>query len=71
MDIKDFFPSITRKMLIELFRNNSNIIQEKSLSLNDIEYILDVVLYNGEKLVIGSVASPVISNRIMYNFDKD
>lgn len=71
MDIKDFFPSITRKKLIELFRNNSNIIQEKSLSLNDIEYILDVVLYNGEKLVIGSVASPVISNRIMYNFDKD
>ena len=71
MDIEDFFPSINRKMLIKLFRNNSGVVNELKLSNSDIEYILDIVLYKGENLVIGSVSSPLISNLVMYDFDNE
>ena len=35
----------------------------------DIELILDICLYRGENLVVGSVASPQIANMLMYAFD--
>lgn len=68
-DIVHFFESITRDSLLSFFDRNRDIIRELQLSENDIEIILDLVLYNGLYLVVGSVASPIISNCIMYDFD--
>lgn len=68
-DITNFFPSITRSMFVEFFNKNSAIIQELELSEADINLILDICLYSGQYLVVGSVASPRIANIIMYDFD--
>lgn len=71
MDIEKFFPSIDRKMVLGLFNDNPNVVNNLKLSNSDIVYILDIVLYKGSNLVIGSVASPLISNLVMYNFDNE
>lgn len=68
-DISDFFPSISRKMLLYYFINNKQIVTELDLTREDIELILDICLYRGENLVVGSVASPRIANMVMYEFD--
>lgn len=70
-DIKNFFPSITRKMLTDYFAANQKIVNDLKLQKEDIDFILDICLYRGEYLVIGSVASPRISNMIMYKFDME
>lgn len=70
-DIVDFFPSINRDMLIEYFKNNWSIVNGLGLSWNDIGLILDICLYKGENLVVGGVASPHISNLVMYDFDME
>lgn len=68
-DIVHFFENINRASIIELFKENKKIINDIGLSSDDIKLILDLVLYKGEYLVVGSVASPMISNCVMYNFD--
>lgn len=68
-DISDFFPSITREMLKDYFMENRKIVNKLELSKEDIELILDICLYRGRYLVVGSVASPRIANMIMYGFD--
>ena len=35
----------------------------------DLDLIMDICLYRGKKLVVGSVASPTIANIVMYQFD--
>lgn len=69
-DITNFFPSITRKMLVDYFDKNRHIVNKLCISKEDIKLILDVCLYKGEYLVVGSVASPKIANMIMYEFDE-
>lgn len=66
LDIKDFFPSITRSIIKKLFEKQMN---NLSISKEDIEYILNIILYRGVELTIGSVSAPLIANRILYNFD--
>lgn len=68
-DIINFFPSISRNMLKLYFENNEKIVRKLGLTENDIELLLDICLYRGEFLVVGSVASPRISNMVMYEFD--
>lgn len=68
-DIINFFNNITREKISSLFSNNPDIVEKLDLSEQDIIDILNIVLYKGERLVIGSVASPLISNCIMYTFD--
>lgn len=68
-DIKDFFPSITRETLTDFFTNNRDIIYKLNLTDADLDFIKDICLYRGEKLVVGSVASPTIANIVMYQFD--
>lgn len=68
-DIKNFFPSIKRNHLEKLFKENKEICTDLNLSISDIEFICDVVLYSGKHLVVGSVSSPQISNNVMYSFD--
>ncbi|WP_373089605.1 reverse transcriptase domain-containing protein [Sneathiella sp.] len=62
MDIKDFFPSITEKRVIGLF---------KSFGFNDsVAYILSRLCIKGDCLAQGAPTSPTISNLIMRKFDK-
>lgn len=68
-DIKNFFPSITREMLLDFFKENDDITKELKLSKKDIDLILDICLYRGMNLTIGSVASPRIANIFMHDFD--
>ena len=68
-DIINFFPSITRRMLIYYFVKNINIVRKLELTKDDIRFVLDVCLYKGKYLVVGSVASPTIANMVMYEFD--
>lgn len=68
-DIVNFFPSITRKMMLDYFKNNKRIVDELGINDEDIKLILDICLYKGNYLVIGGVASPRIANMIMYDFD--
>lgn len=68
-DIKNFFPSIDRKMLEQFFKKNHEIVKSLNLSESDINLIFDIVLYRGRTLAIGSVSAPVIANMLMYDFD--
>lgn len=68
-DIKDFFPSITRETLTDFFASNRDTIYKLNLTDADLNLIKDICLYRGEKLVVGSVASPRIANIVMYQFD--
>ena len=68
-DIVHFFESITRKSMISFFERNKDIVNKLQLSSEEINLILNLVLYKGEYLVVGSVASPMISNCVMYEFD--
>lgn len=70
-DIANFFPAISRKMLLNYFNKNSKKVNYLQLSKEDINLIIDICLYKGDYLVVGSVASPIISNMIMYDFDME
>ena len=71
LDVENFFPSITRQSMINYFKSKTGekAIKELDLSVADIDFMLDVSLYSGRQLVIGSVSSPIISNIYMYDFD--
>lgn len=61
MDIKDFFPSITGKRVVGLY---------KSLGYNDpVSYILSQLSLRNNCLAQGAPTSPAISNLIMSKFD--
>lgn len=64
LDIKNFFESINCNHVDKLLNKINNIDED------DKELIKKIVLYKGEYLVVGSVASPIISNCVMYEFDK-
>lgn len=68
-DIVSFFESITRKSMMSFMQRNKDIVDNLQLSSEEIELILNLVLYKGQYLVVGSVASPMISNCVMYEFD--
>ena len=68
-DIVHFFESITRKSMMSFLQRNKDIVNNLQLSSEEIELILNLVLYKGQYLVVGSVASPMISNCVMYEFD--
>lgn len=68
-DIVHFFESITRETMNGFFERNKEIVNKLQLSAEEIKLIMDLVLYKGNNLVVGSVASPVISNCVMYEFD--
>ena len=68
-DISNFFPSITIKNLENILKNNKNVF--KNLDL-DVEQSIDEIrqiCFKNNRLCIGSVTAPIISNIIMYDFD--
>ena len=62
-DIKNFFESITAFHVDKLLNKISGIDDE------DKDLIKRIIFYKGEYLVIGSVASPIVSNCIMHDID--
>ena len=56
-------------MLKQYFQSNESLTRKLGMADEDIELILDICLYRGENLVVGSVASPQIANMLMYAFD--
>ncbi len=66
LDIKNFFPSITPKMLSALLNNGCI-----NMSEEDVQFILCAVLYRSIELTVGSVSAPILANRILYNFDQE
>lgn len=67
-DIVNFFPTIDRQMVLKVLNENAHCL---NLSNQDINLILDICLFKGRCLVVGSVASPRLANIVMYNFDNE
>lgn len=68
IDLKDFFPSITAKDVAHLIIENRGRLLP-SLTADDLRNICRIVCRNG-RLTIGAPSSPVISNAVLYAFDK-
>ena len=71
MDIHEFFPSITDTMMKQYLKNHEDIVDSIGLTGEDIQLLIELCFYRGKKLVIGSPASPTISNIIMFDFDNE
>lgn len=68
LDFKDFFPSFSEQA-ISRFISTQNATRKLGLSLADIEFVCAIATRHG-RLTVGSPSSPVITNVIMYDFDK-
>ncbi|MEM9625949.1 MAG: retron St85 family RNA-directed DNA polymerase [Pseudomonadota bacterium] len=68
IDFHNFFPSITSKDIRYVIRDNRYILP-KELSSDDINTICSIVCLNG-RLTIGAPSSPVLSNAVMFKFDR-
>ena len=68
IDFKDFFPSITIKDVGRLIIENRSRLSS-SLTTEDAKNICRIVCRHG-RLTIGAPSSPVISNAVLYSFDK-
>ncbi len=66
LDFKDFFPSI----IYDDFKHNLITSFGNLYSTDDLEIIRLVCFYKGDILPIGYPSSPIISNVVMYDFDK-
>ena len=67
-DICKFFPSITFEHLLPVLANNRKILEDLDIDFASINTIRDIC-FRDNKLCIGTVSSPIISNAIMYEFD--
>lgn len=67
VDLKDFFPSISRVDVTSLLRLHKTDFQIP-VSDEDISFVARVVC-KGNAITIGAPSSPVISNAVLYNFD--
>lgn len=65
LDITSFFESISHYHLDRLLKKIDGI------NTTDIDLIKKIVFYRGQYLVVGSVASPIISNCVMYDIDEE
>lgn len=66
MDIKDFFPSIDYKKMLNMLLKN-----DLDLSIDDLKTICHYSLYRNNNVVIGSICAPSIANAVMYEFDNE
>lgn len=68
IDFKDFFPSIHGENIREFLTDNKNLpfrISDKEITL------INLLICKGNSLTIGAPSSPIISNTILFEFDKD
>ncbi len=68
IDFKDFFPSIKGKDISFLINKNIDCFPYP-LSSDDI-HIIRLITCKDDSITIGAPSSPIISNSILYNFDK-
>ena len=68
-DICNFFPSIRSSMLNVILRDNKRLFDELELDLEDSLVDIRKVCFRKDRLCIGAVSSPAISNIVMYSFD--
>ncbi|MDR3217031.1 MAG: reverse transcriptase family protein [Clostridiaceae bacterium] len=61
LDIKDFFPSVSRRMFMETYK--------KVFAAADLDMVWNIISFN-DGLPIGSPASPFVANRVLYGLDK-
>lgn len=69
-DIKEFFPSITSKHLIETLKTNRQKIGSAGFWYDDLCDTISAICFRYDELCIGTVSSPAICNIIMYAFDE-
>ena len=72
VDFKDFFPSIKPNDFLQYVNSMDN----KILMGIDVEYAIQILFWrprfeNTLKLAIGAPSSPLLSNILMFNFDKE
>lgn len=69
-DIKSFFPSTKSSFLLEIIKRNKHTLINNNLFFDDIDFVIKNVCFRYDKLTIGTVSSPYISNIILYDFDE-
>jgi len=68
VDLKDFFPSITADDVARLLYQNRQKLPS-GITATDMKAICQIVCRNG-RLTIGAPSSPLISNAVLYEFDR-
>ncbi|MBO5746187.1 MAG: retron St85 family RNA-directed DNA polymerase [Clostridia bacterium] len=68
-DIKDFFESVDSSKLIKILEKNHSVFEDINLDYNSSIDDIRKICFRKNKLCIGSVSSPIISNIVMYDFD--
>lgn len=69
-DIKDFFTNIHAEQLTNVLKHHNIALEKAGLWYEDICDVLSKICFRLDKLCIGTVSSPSISNIIMYDFDE-
>ena len=69
LDIKNFFPSISSELLYNILIEHKEIIENMNIYFSDAFDNIKKICFRYDKLCIGTVSSPIISNIIMYEFD--
>lgn len=69
-DIKDFFPSVQSKQLIDILKRHREVLEGVGIWYEDICEIVSKICFRNGGLCIGTVSSPIISNIVMYDFDE-
>jgi RNA-directed DNA polymerase len=69
VDFEDFFHSITSSDVVQLLTRNSALTKNTISGANDVDLVTRIVCRKG-RLTIGAPSSPIISNLVMFEFDK-
>src|SRR3990172_6025424 len=69
-DFADFFPSISGDDVVKVLKENSAHLLELISSPNDHDFVRRVICKR-DCLTIGAPSSPIVSNVVMYNFDRE
>lgn len=70
-DIKDFFPSIHSRHLMNILDKNKKIFDDLEIDLEKSKGSIKKICFRKDALCIGAVSSPIISNIIMKSFDDE
>lgn len=70
-DIRDFFPSIQSRLLEKELKKRPDIFDDLDISVDDSIASISKICFKKDSLCIGTVSSPIISNIVMYDFDRE